>query len=249
MYKPHSSSNSHANLLVTLRVRRSDLTPLDIAERHGWARLHFDDLRWVALSGAARPSITAIQPVHEASRIPPHAENEDHTPRQRAAHTLETLEAVKCRRTSSNAELIGHAVSGRRTLNVNRCVLDDLAILDVQAADLSEDAVGRWELGDNGEGAGSVNDQTGAVEGAVAEGVVVVAAAVLVANSGGFTFRACAGVDAIDAAGVGGVGGGSIVSFPDVHFIAARAVSLGVGLWVLVVIFQTGKLRGLPRHQ
>lgn len=221
IYKPHSSSNPRTNLLVTLRERRSDLTPLDIAEGHSWVWLHLNDLRWVTLGGAARPSVTAIQPVHEASCIPPHAENEDHTPRQRAAHTLKAVKAIKRRRASSNAELVGHAVSGRRTLNINRCVLDDLPILDIQTADLSEDAVSRWELRDDGEGAGGVDDQTGAVEGAVAEGVVVVAAAVLVTDAGGLAFRTCAGVDTIDAAGVGGVGGSCVVGFPDVHFIAA----------------------------
>lgn len=221
MYKPHLPSNLHTNLLVTLRERRSDLTPLDIAEGHSWVWLHLNDLRWVTLGGAAWPCIAAIQPVHESASIPPHAENENHTPGQRAAHTLETIEAVKCRRAGSNAELVSHAVSGCRTLNINRCVLDDLTILDIQTADLSEDTVIRWELRDDGEGAGGVDDQTGAVEGAVAEGVVVVAAAVLVTDAGGLAFRTCAGVDTIDAAGVGGVGGSCVVGFPDVHFIAA----------------------------
>lgn len=206
---------------VPLRKRRSNLTPFDVAICHRRVRLNLNDLSRVAFRRAARPRVAAIQPVHVASGIPPDAENENHTPRQGATHTLQAVEAVKRRRAGRDTELLSHAVSRLRALNVNRCVLDDLAILDVQTADLGEDAIGGWELGDDGEGARGVNDQPGAVVGVVAEGEVVVAAAVLVADAGGLTFISGAGIDAVDAAGVGGVGGGCVVSFPDVHFIAA----------------------------
>lgn len=205
---------------VTL-VGRSNLTPLDIAECHGWAWLHLDDLGRVTLGVAARPRVAAIQPVHVAGSIPPHAENENHTPGERAAHALQSIEAVKCSCAGSNTELFSHAISWLGALDVNGCVLDDLAILDVQAANLGQDAVGGWELRDDSEGTGSIDDQPGAVVGVVSESVVVVAAAVLVANAFGLTFLACAGVDTVYAARVGSVGGGRVVSLPDVHFIAA----------------------------
>ena len=114
-------------------------------------------------------------------------------------------------------------------------ILDDFPVLDVQPADLAEGArrgaVIADELRDDGEGAGRVDlVAAGRVVVLESAAVRVDAAAVLVADAFELAFIAGAEEGADAAACVGGVDRGAGVGFPDVHFVAACARVVHVGL-------------------
>lgn len=134
-----------------------------------------------------------------------------------------------------SAELVGDGVDRIDAWDAGSRVLNDLAILDIDAADLGESTgrgvVVRQELGDNGEGFAGVNGEVLAEEVLVthAEGVEV--ATVTVAKTG---VPRTLGVGAASLSGrrarMGSVGGGIVVSFPDIHLRAASAIAASSGV-------------------
>lgn len=124
-------------------------------------------------------------------------------------------------------------------------VLNDLSVLDILAANISERAARTDKLSDNGEFAGGINSLSLAVEILDAHAVGIVVAAVRIAGSGVASARigttaGVAGAD-IEAIVVAGMRSESIrdrVGFPDVHFGATGSAVADSGILVAV--------RGLP---
>ena len=177
--------------------------------------------------------------------IIPERHNEDHSLLEGVTHDLKTtelLEAVGVVEDGllSVTEVVGDRVVARDTGNGGDGVLDDLAVLNVDAADLSEvtglGAVGSEELGNDGDGLGGVDGETGAEEGLVAHAEGVEVASVLVAESvvavvGAVTaVVASAGSLLSDGADVRGEGLAHGVTLPDVHLRAARAGRTSAGV-------------------
>jgi hypothetical protein len=204
--------------------RRTDLTPLDLAENDGWGLLHSNNVLRVTLSRTARSSIATIKPVHEPTLIPPNTHSKHHTPRHGLAHTLHSAQVHERRSALGLAVLVVHA-------DIGGDVFNHFAVLHVLADDGLEDAVFSGELGDDGEGLVSINalGASGAVVGFVGC-VGVFAAAVLVADSSCGALIAGAAVETGLRAGVGSDLGGTLVGFPDVELVAAEALGFDIGL-------------------
>lgn len=133
----------------------------------------------------------------------------------------------------ARAELLRYGVVRGHAGDIDFRVLDDITVLNVNTADLSEVSVGRVirgeELGDDGHLLRGVNYEPGTEEGCIAHTVGVEIAAVgiagaVVAVSGGVTLRTTAAVLTLDSTRMSGVGSGNAVSFPDIHFVAAGSV-------------------------
>ena len=216
-------------VVLLRRESRPNLTPLDLAEDNAGCLLDLLDDLGVSLGSIARSRASAVEPVHEASLVPPDAHSENHTPAHGASHTLHGAQAH---------EVAGTVRAAVRIIHGNRRgdVLDDLAVLHVLADDGLERAVGGGELRDDGEGLGGVDLAAGLVVRRV--GVVgVLSAAVLVADAGLGALVADAAVDTVLGAGVGSDLGGDLVGFPDVELVAADALLFDVTL-VIVSIFE-----------
>jgi len=173
--------------------------------------------------------------------VVPDGEDENVSLRQGPTHgsVATTLLEVGCVTKGallSVAERVAKGVIAlKNTREVGDGVGDDLAVLDVEAADLLESAsagavVGN-ELGDDLEGLGSVDDLTGTIVVPLSETVWGEVATVSVAETTvaiwDTALLARAALEATVVCGVarmGGVGIGNGVGFPDIHLSAARAV-------------------------
>lgn len=218
-------------LLALGLVGRADLTPLDVGEDDGGVRLDLEDVLGVALALLAGAGLLGVEPGHVAALVPPDGHAEDHAAGHGIAHAAEGAEVHEAVGAGGGAELIGDVVVFGKALDGDDGVLDDPAVLDVEAANLLELAlVVGGELGDDGDGAGGVDGVAGAVVLELVDAVRVVAAAVLVADAVKGALVAGALVEAGDVAGVGGEVGGAGVGFPDVELVAAGALALDVTL-------------------
>lgn len=178
--------------------------------------------------------------------VVPQAHDEDHGGGDGIAHLGHAAEVSKDIIVAKGLLLGGAEVGGERVARVvgdgGLGVADDLAVLDVEALDLGELAVGALdELGDDGDLLGGVDVEagSGAVEGLDALSVGVEVAAIGVAVTGVAVGRegsaavvALAHVLRLVGAGVGREGGGDVVGLPDVHLGAAAAhgANSGVGI-------------------
>lgn len=169
----------------------------------------------------------AVEPVHGHSGIIPNRQDKHHVLELlahlgQAALGTKVIGVVESRLLRS-AKVFGDAVA-RNTGDLGLAVGNSLATLDVEALDLGEGtgggAVVGDELGDDGEGLGGVEGQTGTVEGGVAHAVRVEVAAALVAVALAARVAVTAGGGvgaaglAVNGAGVGSQGGSDGVGLP-----------------------------------
>lgn len=170
--------------------------------------------------------------MHEPALVPPDAKDEDHTSGHGLAHLPHGAEVHEALRAAHRAAvLVVQVVDRGRPGDVDAGVLDDLAVLDVQAADRDQLAVAvGGELRDGGERAARVDHQAGAEVLLVADDGRVVAAAVLVADSVEGALVARASVQAFVLAWMWRDVRCHRVGLEDVHLVAACALAFDVGL-------------------
>ena len=226
-------SNLELSLLLALGalISRANLTPLNVGEDNSRIGLNLENILGITLALLARPSLLGIQPRHETTLIPPNRHAKNHTPTHSLTHARQRTEIHKPLRIGLLAKLIRHEIILGEPLNINLGIANNFPILDIQAADLLELAlfVG-GELRHDGEGAGGVDGEVGAVVLELVDAVGVVGAPVLVADAVEGAFVARALVEAGYVAGVRGEVGGAGVGFPDVEFVAAGALGVDVAL-------------------
>jgi hypothetical protein len=213
------------------RERRVDIAPLDVLE-HDTRRLFnlLDDLR-VALSRIARSRVSTVKPVHEAALVPPDAHCEDHAPAHGTTHALHSTQAHEVACAILGAVRIVHGYVGGD-------VLDDFAVLDVLADNGLEGAVGSGELRDDSEGLGSIYFAAGLV--VVLIGCVgVLAAAVLVAETGLGALVAGATENPVLRTDVGCNLGRGPVCLPNVELVAADALACNITLHRVSTVLQS----------
>ena len=132
----------------------------------------------------------------------------------------------------------------RHTSDIGFRIRDHDAVLNVEALDFGQSAVGcpvvGQELCDDGELGGRVDHHAGPVEGGVAHAVGVEVAPVWVGGAavpgggvGSAARVACAHCLLGGVGRVRGQGCGDAVGFPDVHFCAAGAVVADSRVWVV----------------
>ncbi len=185
--------------------------------------------------------VVAVEPEHLRLMVVPDGHDEDHAFFEGVAHRGETAHLLEGVGVAEGgllrvAKVVGDGVEGVHARDLRLRVGDDLAVLDVEAADLREIARGRVvggdELGDDGELGRGVDGFAGAQEGLVAHAPRVEVAAVLVADTV-VTVVTVAAVGAFaaglarDGADVGCNGGTHRVRLPDVHLVTARSVVTG----------------------
>lgn len=245
-------------MLLLRGVSRADVAKLDVGEDDRGVGSGVLDVGGLAGGGSASAAsdtglgsgpvggVVGIEPQHVGGVVVPDAHDEDDAVAERLAHGGETtllLEGVGVRERGllRGAEAVGDGVAGGHASDVDLGVLDDLAALHVNAADLAERARGgtgvRDELGHDGHLGARVDGEALAVERLVAhaEGVEIATVGIadaLVPAVDGAVF-ASAAVHARDGAGVRGVGGRDGVGLPDIHLIAARAVVARSGVRVV----------------
>jgi hypothetical protein len=185
--------------------------------------------------------------VHVDIVVIPERHDEDHAISEGVAHSLQAALCSKVVGVTEDgllglAEVVGDRVAAD-TSDVRCGLVEDLAALDVLAADLNKITVGSVvrgnELGDYCERLGSVDGLAGAVEGLVAhpEGVEITTVLVAVALVAVTIARATSCVRG--ASGVAGTAGmrshsvGNAVGLPDIHLVAARAGSTETGVCVV----------------
>jgi hypothetical protein len=131
---------------------------------------------------------------------------------------------------STGAKFVRYGCVDRRACKVDRGILNDLAILNVQAIDGFERPVLGRKLGDDGELAICIDFQTRTVVIVVTESIRVVAAAPLVARTIERAFGASAFVETSVIASVRRNGSRHFVGFPDVHFVATGTFAFDIAL-------------------
>jgi len=139
------------------------------------------------------------------------------------------------------AEVLGDRVDGGvDSWYVDVGVLDDLAVLDVEATNLAEGAgcgtVAGDELGDDCELLGSVDGHALSVEGLVTHTEGVEVTTIGIANTGvavgGTTSIAFAASLLVDCARVRSECSSVVVGLPDIHLVAASTVLTGSCVYV-----------------
>lgn len=202
--------------------------------RAGWASATSN----TGLACGGIGGVIRVEPEHVDGVVVPQAHDENHTLVHGLAHGSEATLAAEAISVAeggllSGAETWGDGVASGDAWNVGGGLLDDLAVLDVEAADLAKvtggSAVGGVELGDDGELALGVDVATGAVEGLIAETESIVVAAVAVTDAivavavarTTLSGRGASRLASARATWVRGHCGGNRVGFPDVHFWAA----------------------------
>jgi len=172
------------------------------------------------LGGVSGGGVVRIEPEHLGGVVVPDGEDEDHSLCEGLGHSSHT--AVSGERVGiaeegllGRAERVGDGVVGGETGECGEGVGDDLAILDVEAADLREGARGGVvvgdELRDDGELGGGIDELARAVERLVThtEGVEVTTIGVtdtVVAGGDGAVLARAASLTR-DGTGMGSVGG------------------------------------------
>lgn len=156
------------------RVRTTNIPPPDPRKSHRRIGVVSPNERRISLGATVRPGTITIKPLHPQSRIIPDTEHRHHAPPQRLAHARQPTQRLE--RARPRAECLCHR---------DGPVPDDLAVLQVQPADLGKYAcrgvIGRDELRDDGYGLGGVDGETVAV----ADGVAFGAGVCLAVDPGG----------------------------------------------------------------
>lgn len=205
--------------------------------------------------------VVGVEPQHVDSVVIPEGEDEDHSATHSGTHCGHATLVLEARGIAEGSLCLvtvgaSDGVEGVHSGNVDLGVLDDVAILNVETADLAKSAAGGVvagkELGDNGELAAGVNGHALAVVSRVAHAERVEITTIRITNSavsaGRTASSARATGEAIALARVGSEGSRHGVGFPDIHLIAAgtkitcSAVDIsgrglpanGVGLWGLI---------------
>jgi len=198
-------------------------------------------------SGGARGGgVRRVEPEHVDGVVVPDGEDEGHSGGETSAHASEAAlvlegSGVAEGRLLVSAVLRGDGVVGGHSGNVDLGVLNDLAVLDVDAADLLEGSRGGTgvgeELSDDGELLGGVDGLSGAVEGRITHAVRVEVAAIGVADGGvavgGTAGSTLAARLRTSRARVGSVGSGHAVSLPDIHLVTAGSVVSGTSVGIV----------------
>ncbi len=190
------------------------------------------------LRGIGVCGVVAVEPQHVDGVVVPQTQDQHHSGLESVTHLLQTTAVLEGIGVAEQgllriAVLVRHRVVGFQTGEGGVGVGDNLSVLDVEAADLAERAVGGPvggdELGDDGEFGVGVDCHSGTVKvrHALAEGVEI--ATILVANAAVAVVAVAAVVSRASGltggrADVGGVGGGDGVGFPEIHLIAAGTV-------------------------
>lgn len=180
-----------------------------------------------------RGCVVGVEPEYVDSVVIPERHNENHALLRRVTHGLQATHCLKCvsvveRGLLGVAEVIGERVGCVHPGDVRLEVLDNLAVLDVQAADLR--GVRGQELCDSGDNLSRVDREVWAeerfvthAEGAevksilVAENIVAVVGVITTVS-----FRAAS--LALNTAHVRGHSSTHGVGHPDIHLNAASAV-------------------------
>jgi len=180
-----------------------------------------------------------IEPEHVCIMIVPDREGKDHAVLvNTSGHTVDSTLVLEAIAVAKGALLRGAEFFGDRIIrihpgNVHFGVLDDLAVLYVDATDLLEFAVGSAirgdELGNDGKFLLCVDGHARSVERLVTHAVGVEVAAIWVADSavavvGGVALGVGASVLPRHGAWMGSVGGSDGVGFPDIHLVTAGAI-------------------------
>jgi len=243
-----AAARAAATGLESTRVGRAEGTSLDVGvgdSRTGGLRLNIcgfsgsdrasaasnTGLAWVGVGG-----VRGVQPVHVHFVVVPERHDKDHAVLESVTHSLQAASASEVVVVAEDALLVLAEGVGDRvaadTSDVGRGLLEDLATLDVQTADLDEVAilsvVGGDELSHNGNRLLGVDRLARAIERLVAhaEGVEVATVSVTVASVSAVTgaARSVGGAGAV--AGVARVRServGDAVGLPDVHLVTARS--------------------------
>ena len=169
--------------LILLLVCAVDATELDVAEvDSGFSLLTLDLAGNARVLGAGASGtaghlgvavwgVVGVQPEHVSLVVVPQAHDQDMAAGKGLAHDLEaTLDGVVIIVVEGNlvvlAELLGDGVELLEALDVHDRVLNDVAVLDVLAADLNKlagvGAVSSDELGDDSDHPAAVNGELGA---------------------------------------------------------------------------------------
>lgn len=231
---------------------RANVAELDVGEgdrRAGRGALDGGGEARAGAAGAARNAglgrisvgrVVAVEPEHARRVVVPDREREHHAVAERLAHLREAAVlrervGVAEHRLLLRAEVLRDRVDWVDSGDVDVRVLDHLAALDVQTADLREGAgrrvVAGHELGHDGEWLGGVDSHALAEEGLVAHAERVEVAAVGVAQPGvASALVARAALLAGRAARVRGERSRVVVGLPDVHLAAARAEAAVAGV-------------------
>jgi len=192
--------------------------------------------------------VVGVEPEHVGVVVVPDGEDENHSVGECLAHAshaalvLEGSGIAESRLLS--VTIVGRdGIEGVHSRNVGLGVLNDLAILNVDATDLGETSGGRAavgdELGDDGELLRGVDSEALAVEGfvALAEGVEVATIGIAdgsVAVIGTTARGASALVETGGGTRMGGVGRRDGVGLPDIHLVTAGTSTTGSSVRVVV---------------
>ena len=238
---------------------RADITELDVGVGDGGVGFADLNVGGDTGSGGARATsntgaagvggggVVGVEPEHVDGVVVPDGENENHA----GSHTLgdggKTSLVGERWGVVEDGDLVSAVVGGDGVVrggesgDVDVGVLNDDAVLNVDAADLAEGAgsssvVGE-ELGDDGELLGGVDGHASTVEGGVAhaEGVEVAAIGVAdgVVAAGGSASVVGSAVAArlgTNCAGVRSDGSGVVVGLPDIHLVTAGTVLPSAGV-------------------
>lgn len=171
-----------------------------------------------------------------STHVVPQAHDENHALGSSGAHLGKAALVVEGALVAEDgllevAVVLGDGVAGD-ALDERLRVLNDDAVLDVEALDLGKTTIALDELGDDSDDLGGVNGElrAGTVERGVALAVAVEVAAIGVAVTaitvGGVSSAASVTLARVLGAvltGVRGVSGGDVVGLPDIHLSAAAA--------------------------
>lgn len=179
--------------------------------------------------------------------IVPDAHDENTTASKRLTHTGKTTLGRERAGVTEDGLLLGAEVGGDRvgssdTGDVALGVLNDNAVLDIQAADLGEgtggSVVGGDELSDNGDLLGGIDGLAGAIEVGVAHTVGVEITTIFVAHTSITVVAITTGSTA--AAGLASasarmrsIGSRDRVGFPDIHLSTASTVLADTGVGIV----------------
>lgn len=193
-------------------------------------------LATVSTGGTALDGVGGVEPEHVGGMVVPDGHDEDHGLGKGLAHLLQATLLVEViditeSRLLSIAERLGDGVASDAS-NLGLRVLNDLAVLDIEALDLTEIASRVLEeLGDDGELLGGIDGLALTVEGGVTHAVRVEVATIGIASTAiavvgvGTTARVALAHVLVDGgAGVGSESGRDLVGLPDIHLRAASTV-------------------------
>lgn len=240
-------------------VCRINGTELDVAVNN--ARIGFGDFYLRRNAGVSRAGTTsntrlrgisvcrvcAVEPEHVNGMVIPNGKRKNHPSADGAAHcghATEILERVSISKSSLLlfAKTVANRIGLGNTTDFAHTVLNDLAVLNVEPANLRESTRIRTiacnELCNDGELLGRVDGSTGAVERGITHAVAVEVTAVFIADTRvALVTIAAVGPFAtgltVDTADMRGVGGRDAICFPNIHFVAAGAVLASASIYIV----------------